>query len=170
MEGSTVILALGADGIMQRWIRFEDHKFSVDNCVAGGVCRLLDGSNLERVYRVWTSELLVSELKHAVVRLVEALSYKKEGRGFDSWCWHWEDFSLAYSFRPHNGPLVDSASKRNEYQEYSLVGKDGQHGADITTFICWLSRNLRALNPWNPQGLYRDIFSCRNMFRYCKCI
>jgi hypothetical protein len=27
---------------------------------------------------------------------------------------------LTYSFRPHYGPGVDSASNRNEYQEYFL--------------------------------------------------
>jgi len=32
---------------------------------------------------------------------------------------HW-NFSLTQSFRPHYGPGVDSASKRNEYQEYFL--------------------------------------------------
>jgi len=29
-------------------------------------------------------------------------------------------FSLTQSFRPHYGPGVDSASNRNEYQEYFL--------------------------------------------------
>jgi hypothetical protein len=39
---------------------------------------------------------------NAVAKLVEALRYKPEGRGFDSrWC-HW-NFSLT-SFRPHYGP------------------------------------------------------------------
>jgi len=51
--------------------------------------------------------------------LVEALRYKPEGRGFDSrWC-HW-NFLLTSSFRTHYGPGVDSASKRNEYQEHIL--------------------------------------------------
>jgi len=55
----------------------------------------------------------------AVTQLVESLRYKPEGRGFHSrWC-HWI-FSLTYSFRPHYGPGVDSASNRNEYQEYLL--------------------------------------------------
>jgi hypothetical protein len=54
-----------------------------------------------------------------VEQLVEALRYKPEGRGFYSrWC-HW-DFSLTQSFRPHYGTGVDSASNRNEYQEYFL--------------------------------------------------
>ena len=56
---------------------------------------------------------------HAVAQLVEALRYKSEGHGFDSrWC-HW-NFSLTWSFRPHYGPGVDSATNRNEYQEYFL--------------------------------------------------
>jgi len=60
---------------------------------------------------------------HAVAQLVEALRYKQESRGFDSrWC-HW-NFSLTLSFRPHYG--VDSASNRNEYQEYFLGGKGGR--------------------------------------------
>ena len=54
-----------------------------------------------------------------VAQLVEALRYKSEGCGFDSlWC-HW-NFSLTQVFRPPYGPGVDSASNRNEYQEYFL--------------------------------------------------
>ena len=54
-----------------------------------------------------------------VAQLVEARRYKPEGRAFNSrWC-HW-NFSLTQSFRPHYGPGVDSASNRNEYQEYFL--------------------------------------------------
>ena len=57
--------------------------------------------------------------------MVQALRYKPEGRGFDSrWC-HW-NFSLTYSFRPSYGPGVDSASNRNEYQEYFLGAKGGR--------------------------------------------
>ena len=73
MDGSTFTLALGTDGHMQRRIRCEDYKFSADRRVARGVCRLLEGSNVERLYRVWTSELSASELKHAVMQMVEAL-------------------------------------------------------------------------------------------------
>ena len=59
---------------------------------------------------------------HAVAQLVEAQRYEPEGRGFDSrWC-HW-NISLTSSFRLHYGPGVDSASNRNEYQEYFLVVK-----------------------------------------------
>ena len=50
---------------------------------------------------------------HAVAQLVEVLRYKPEGRGFDSRWWHWNVFS-------YYAPGVDSASNRNEYQEYFL--------------------------------------------------
>ena len=87
MYGSTFTLALGISGHMQRRIKLEDYKFSVDRRVPGGLCRLQEGRNVERLYRVCTSELSVLHLKHAVVQLTEALRYKKEGRGFDSqWC------------------------------------------------------------------------------------
>ena len=41
-------------------------------------------------------------------------------------------FSLATSFRLHNGPAVDSASNRNEHQEYFLQCKAGRY-AGLTT-------------------------------------
>jgi len=72
---------------------------------------------------------LLLDLGHAVAQLVEALRYKPEGRGFDSrWC-HW-NFSSTQSFRSHYGPGVDSASNRNEYQEYFLgVKAAGAYGS-----------------------------------------
>ena len=57
--------------------------------------------------------------------VVKVLRYKSEGRWFDFRCCHW-NFSLAYSFRSHYGPGVDSASNRNEYQEQFLGGKGGR--------------------------------------------
>ena len=61
---------------------------------------------------------------NAVAQLVKSPHYKLEGRGFDSRWFHW-NFSLTLSFRPHCGSRVDSASNRNEYQEYFLGGKGG---------------------------------------------
>ena len=58
-------------------------------------------------------------LGHAVAQFVEAVRYKSEGRGFDSRRCHLK-FSLTESFRPRYGLGVDSASKRNEYQDYIL--------------------------------------------------
>ena len=47
------------------------------------------------------------------------LRYMPEGHRFDSrWC-HW-NFSLTLTSRPHYGPGVGSASKRNEHQQYFL--------------------------------------------------
>jgi hypothetical protein len=57
---------------------------------------------------------------HALAQLVVALRYKPEGCGFDSrWC----DlkFLVTLSVRPHYGTGIDSASNRNECQEYFLV-------------------------------------------------
>jgi len=56
---------------------------------------------------------------HVVVQFVEALRYKPEGRGFH-YRWRHCNFLLTQSFWPHYGPGVDSASNRNEYQEYFL--------------------------------------------------
>jgi hypothetical protein len=56
---------------------------------------------------------------YAVAQLVEALRYKPEGCGFDSWWSHWK-FSVPYSFRSHCGSGVDSASNINEYQKSFL--------------------------------------------------
>jgi len=58
-------------------------------------------------------------LGRAVAQLVKALRYKLKGRGFDS-RWFLLNFSLTQSFRSHYDPGVDSASNRNEYQEYFL--------------------------------------------------
>jgi hypothetical protein len=57
--------------------------------------------------------------------VVEALLYKLEDGGIDSQWYYW-NFLLTYSFRPHYGPGVNSASDRNEYQKYFLgVKADG---------------------------------------------
>jgi hypothetical protein len=61
---------------------------------------------------------------HAVAYLLEALRYKPAGRVFDSRWRHW-NFLVTKSFRPHHGRVeVDSASNKNEYQEYFLVVKE----------------------------------------------
>ena len=89
---------------------------------------------------------------HAVTQLVKALRYKSEGRGFDSrWC-HW-NFSFTYSFRPHYDPGVDSASNRNEYQEYFLRGK-GVRCVGLTTLppSCAVVMKYGNLNFLEPSG------------------
>jgi hypothetical protein len=51
--------------------------------------------------------------------VVKVLRYKSEGRWFDlRWCHG--SFHRHKSFSSHYGPGVDSASNRNEYQEYFL--------------------------------------------------
>ena len=83
---------------------------------------------------------------HEVAQLVEAVRYKLTGRELDSrWC-HLS-FSLTQSFRPHYGPEVDSASNRNEYQEYFLGGKDGRCvGLTTLPLSC-----AECLEIWEPQ-------------------
>jgi hypothetical protein len=50
-------------------------------------------------------------------------------------------------------PGVDSASNRNEYQEYFLGGKGGCHRADnLTTFMCQLSRCSGSLKLLETSG------------------
>ena len=72
------------------------------------------------VFPLWPLELW----GHAVGQLVGALCHNPEGRGFDSrWC-HW-NISLTYTFRVQYRPVVDSASNRNEYQEYLLARGGG---------------------------------------------
>jgi len=66
------------------------------------------------------------------------------------WIFHWQ------SFRPHYGPEVDSASNRNEYQEYFLGKRPPVCRADnYTTLMCRLSWNLGASTSWKRQGLSR---------------
>jgi hypothetical protein len=78
------------------------------------ISNILNECDIFRVFR--------GQMGHAVAQLVEALCYIPEGCGFCSrWC-HWK-LSLTKSFRPHYGPGVDSASNRNEYQEYFLAVK-----------------------------------------------
>jgi len=49
--------------------------------------------------------------------VVKVLCYKLEGRWFDPSCGFFIDIK---SFQSHYGPGVNSASNRNEYQEYFL--------------------------------------------------
>jgi len=89
--------------------------------------------------------------EHVVAQLVEAPRYKYEGRGIHSrWC-HW-NFSLTYSFRPHYGPGVDSASNRNEYQEYFLGGKGGRC-VGLTTLPPSCADCLEIWEPQPPETL-----------------
>ena len=89
-------------------------------CVVTGVMIMQRGTSLSDI-----NVCMLRKWGHNVAQLVEALRYKPEGRGFDSrWC-HL-NFPLTWSFWPHYGPGVDSASNRNEYREYLLGGKGDQ--------------------------------------------
>jgi hypothetical protein len=87
--------------------------------------------------------------EYAVVQLFEALRYKLEGRGIDS-CWgNWICVYIT-----EYGPGVESASNRNEYQEFFL-GDKGGWCVGLTTLpaLCAVvlkSGNLSFLEPSGP--------------------
>ena len=90
--------------------------------------------------------VLVLDRGHAVVQLVTALHYNREGRWFDSrWC-HWS-FSWTQSFRPRHGRGVDTASNRKEYHEYFLRCKGGRC-VGLTTLP---PSSADYLEIWKPQ-------------------
>ena len=78
------------------------------------------------------------------------------------------------SFRSHYGPGVDSASNRNEYQEYFLgVKAAGAWGWQPYHHPVPLSRNLGTLTSWNPLGLSRPVMELlcfTYMFRHYRAI
>jgi hypothetical protein len=76
--------------------------------------------------RQGTIILSVTDMRENYIKveiIPKAPHYKPEGRGFDSRLCQWK-FSFTSSFRPHNGPGVDSVSKRNE--QHPLGGKGGR--------------------------------------------
>ena len=81
-------------------------------------------------------------------QLVEALRYKLEHLGFDS---PWE---------PNEGPCVDSASNRSEYQGFSLGCKGGRC-VGLTTLPPLCTDCIEILGgstSWTPTGLCRGNF------------
>jgi hypothetical protein len=89
-----------------------------------------------------------------VVHLVETLRYKRQGRGFEFRCCHW----------PLYDREIDSASNRNEYQEYFLEGKGGPCvGLTILQPSCFDCLEIREPEPSGAlracPGLYRGCFT-----------
>jgi hypothetical protein len=88
--------------------------------------------------------------------LFEILCYKPEVRGFHSRLDHWI-FQLTWSFQPRYGPGFDSASNRNEYQEYSWgLRATGWLVRPTTHRDLWADclENVGASTPHNPMGLH----------------
>jgi hypothetical protein len=76
--------------------------------------------------------------------VVQALRYKSGGPRFDSrWC-HWY-FSLTQSFQSHYDLGVDTASNRNEYQEYFLGLRRPVYRANNPAAFMCLSRDWFAI-------------------------
>jgi hypothetical protein len=102
---------------------------------------------------------------HAVAQL-ETLRHKPEGRVS-------LEFLIDIILPADYGPGVDSASNRNEYQEYFLGGKGGRF-VGLTTLppSCGDCREI-----WEPQppgtlracpGLYWDCFTCTYYRGWCR--
>jgi hypothetical protein len=113
---SLVSAGVGTPGPQVVTSRYTDFAITAPVRGSSGYVRFVSHCDKCQAY-----SLPVCDAVYKVARLVKALFYKPEGRGFDSrWC-HW-NFSLTYSFQPHYGPGIDSAYNRNEYQEYFLGG------------------------------------------------
>jgi hypothetical protein len=69
------------------------------------------------------------------------------------------EFIIDKSFRPHYGPGVDSASNRNEYQEYFPVGKDCPC-IGLTTLPHSFADCLKI---WEPQPL-GNLWACQGLY------
>jgi len=104
------------------------------------------------------------ELGHALAWLAEALHYKPEGHRFNSRLCRW-NFSLTRSLRPHYGPGVDSATNRNEYQEYFL-GDKGSQCIRLTNLppSCASCLEIGSLNLLEPSGPAQ---ACNGIAFYC---
>jgi hypothetical protein len=99
-------------------------------------------------YLQWTSHYTsqrVSVNNHVVAQLAEAICYNLESQWFGSrWC-RW-NISTSTSFRSHYGPGFDSASNRNEYQEYFLWGT-----GDRCVGLTLPPSHADCLEIWEPQ-------------------
>jgi hypothetical protein len=87
------------------------------------------------------------------------------------------NFQFTQSFQPHYGPGVDSASNRNEYQEYFWVVKGGllARKAHDLTAICepiiqkmWEPRCLIPL--WASTACCRDNCTSTDIMKLCPSI
>jgi len=69
---------------------------------------------------------------------------------------HWQ------SFRPNYGPGVNSASNRNEYQEYFLrVKAAGAYGWQPYQLYMLIVLKSGSLNLLEPSGSANTIYNCR---------
>jgi hypothetical protein len=101
------------------------------------------------VYATTTADVFIFELFPRKIRGIRrrswlrhcAISRKAEGSLPDS------AIVIFQSFQPHYSPGVDSASNRNDYQEYFLVGKGGWC-VGLTTFPPSFADYLEV---WEPQ-------------------
>ena len=100
-----------------------------------------------KVKNEWSCTSIPAMWGHAVALLVQAPHYKPEVSGFDSrWC-----YFIDVILRPHYGSGVDSASNRNEHQEYFLWGKGGRC-VELTSLPIFLKPG--SLKLLEPSGIF----------------
>jgi hypothetical protein len=103
--------------------------------------------------------LLLLLLGHAVAKLVEALFYKPEGRGFDS---RWHNPSGRTVAMGLTQPLTEMSTRSMSWESRWPVRRTN----NLTTFMCRLSWNLGASNSWNPQALSRPLMGLLYLYYY----
>ena len=101
---------------------------------------------------------------HAVAQLVEALSYKSEGRGFDSrwchWIFHWHNPSGRTMVLGSTQPLTEMSTRNVSWGQRRPV----RRADNLNTFMCPLPWNLGASISWKAQGLFRPVMGLLYLF------
>jgi hypothetical protein len=103
---------------------------------------------------------------HAVAQLVEALCYKSEGHGFNSWwvtgIFHWQKPSSHTMAPGLTQPLTEMSTRNISWGlRWPVYTAD-----NISNFMCWMFWNLGASNFTNTQGLFRPLMGLLYTFRY----
>ena len=106
---------------------------------------------------IWSTFLTILRMGTAVAQWLRCCATNRKVAGSISDGVSGFFISIKY-FRSHSGPGVDSASNRNEYQEYFLGGKGGRC-VRLTTYHnrVPLPRNLGTVTSWYPLGLSRPV-------------
>jgi hypothetical protein len=115
----------------------------------------LEGSFLQNVFSPLNLPLILVYVVPSN-QLVEALRYKPEGCGFDSWWFHW-NFSLNTSGHTVSlgltQPLTDMSTRNISWGLKVAIVQSWQP----STFMFWLPWNLEASLSWQPQALSRPV-------------
>jgi hypothetical protein len=111
----------------------------------------------ERISRNLIEESCKKVWGYAVAQLVEALSYKPEGRGFYSrWSqgiFQWLNPSGRIVALGSTQPLAEMSTRNPSWGQRRPV----RTADNLATFMCRLSRNSGSSTSWNPKGVSRPV-------------